>query len=128
VAKVVDASVMIELLSGTAVGRRSAHLLDDDLYAPDLLIPEVLNYFRKTVQRGAVSAAEGQRSIDLLASSDIEYCSVSPYISRIWEMRANLTPYDACYVALAQHLGCALLTTDARLAVAPSLGIPVIVA
>jgi predicted nucleic acid-binding protein len=40
-------------------------------------------------------------------------------MARAFELRANVTAYDACYVALAEGLGCALVTSDARLAAAP---------
>ena len=44
-----------------------------------------------------------------------------PFAPRVWELRSNLTPYDAAYVALAESLGCTLVTADARLAHAPGI-------
>jgi predicted nucleic acid-binding protein len=49
-----------------------------------------------------------------------------PLLRESWAPRANLTPYDACYVALARNLGCRLVTGDRRLARAPGLGVPLI--
>lgn len=125
--KVVDASVLIEVLIGSDVGRRSMSLLDDDIYAPDLLMPEVLSFFRKAVRRGKMGFIDAMRCVDTFVRSDVEYCVVWPYAARVWELRANFTTYDACYVALAEDLGCPLLTADARLAGAPQLTVPVIV-
>jgi hypothetical protein len=45
----------------------------------------------------------------------------APFAPRVWELRGNLTPYDAVYVALAEALDCALVTADARLARAPGI-------
>lgn len=50
-----------------------------------------------------------------------------PLIPRIWELRDNLTPYDASYVALAEALGCPLVTADARLAAAPGVRCEIVV-
>jgi predicted nucleic acid-binding protein len=44
----------------------------------------------------------------------------------VWELRANVTSYDACYVALARDLGCALVTADRRVSRAPGLGVPMV--
>jgi predicted nucleic acid-binding protein len=46
---------------------------------------------------------------------------VADLITDLWQLRANVVPYDACYVALARALNCPLLTADARLARAPNL-------
>ncbi|MHB1446061.1 MAG: type II toxin-antitoxin system VapC family toxin, partial [Acidimicrobiales bacterium] len=54
------------------------------------------------------------------------HASVS-LLSRVWQLRMNLSAYDATYVALAEASGCALLTADARLAAAPGVKCPVLV-
>jgi predicted nucleic acid-binding protein len=125
--KVVDASVFIEVLIGSAVGDRALAFLNDDLYAPDLLMPEVLNYFRKAVRRGDVPAGHAKRCVDTFVRADVEYCPTWPYTQRVWDLRDNLTSYDACYIALAEDLGCPLLTTDERLANASNLPVNVLV-
>jgi hypothetical protein len=48
-------------------------------------------------------------------------------LGRVWQLRDNLSAYDACYVALAEQLGCALLTADQRLACAPGTRCPITV-
>jgi predicted nucleic acid-binding protein len=48
-------------------------------------------------------------------------------LDRVWQLRDNLSAYDATYVALAEQLGCALLTADQRLAGAPGLRCPITV-
>ena len=49
-----------------------------------------------------------------------------PLLPEAWTLRANVTPYDACYVALARNLRCPLVTGDRRLARAPGLGVPLV--
>ncbi|HEV2895331.1 MAG TPA: type II toxin-antitoxin system VapC family toxin [Actinomycetota bacterium] len=49
-----------------------------------------------------------------------------PLLPRAWALRANVTSYDACYVALARELRCPLVTGDLRLSRAPGLGVPLI--
>ena len=53
--------------------------------------------------------------------------AIHPLLGRTWELRDNLSSYDASYVALAETLGCALVTADARLSRAASVGCPVTV-
>lgn len=50
---------------------------------------------------------------------------VLPFMARAYQLRANITPYDAVYVALAEELGCSLLTLDARLARSPGPQCPI---
>lgn len=119
---VVDASAMIELLARTPNATFVEALLDDDVLAPDLLVPEVLRFFGRLADadRAALAAAD-------LGDAAIEYVAVWPYTNRIWELRANVGSYDACYVAVAEAHRCPLVTTDRRLARAPGLQTTVIV-
>ena len=68
---------------------------------------------------GSLSAAQARRAVDDLLDIPLVVYPTTPLLRRAWSLRNNLTPYDACYVALAEALGCALLTADARLANAP---------
>jgi predicted nucleic acid-binding protein len=52
---------------------------------------------------------------------------VFPFLERVWELRDNVSAYDAAYIALAELLGCSLLTVDSRLGGAPGVRCPVIV-
>jgi predicted nucleic acid-binding protein len=125
---IVDASAMVELLSRTPKAARLEHLLDDELFAPDLLVAEVLHYFRRTVANGGVNAADATAAVGVFEAADIEYLPVWPYTNRIWELRHNLSPYDACYIAMAEDIGCPLVTTEARLGHTPGLRASVVVA
>jgi predicted nucleic acid-binding protein len=126
-AVVVDASAVVDyLLSGSPSA--CSVLADNDLYAPELLDAEVLSAISGLVRRRHVEQKRGRRAVLRLARATIERVPMSPLLLAAWELRHNLSPYDALYVALAQKLRCPLITVDRRLAVAPSVGVPVIVA
>lgn len=56
-----------------------------------------------------------------MAEASIELLPTAPLLRRMWELRDNLSAYDAAYVAAAEAHDCALLTSDGRLAQAPRL-------
>lgn len=126
--KVVDASAVIDFLMGAPNARALAALLDDDLYAPDLLVPEVVHHVRYEERGGRLDAADATRAIEVFEHAAIDYMSVVPFTAEIWALRHNVSAYDACYVALASHLDCPLLTSDRRLANAPGLPVAVVLA
>lgn len=119
---VVDASAVLELLLGTAIAPRvTARLLDqaESLHAPHLLDIEVAQVLRRFAAAGELTATRGREALDDLDALPITRYPHDILLPRIWELRANLTAYDAAYVALAEALDAPLLTTDARLARAP---------
>ncbi|MGV8042065.1 MAG: type II toxin-antitoxin system VapC family toxin [Thermoanaerobaculaceae bacterium] len=119
---VVDASAVLELLLGTAIAPRvTARLLDqaESLHAPHLLDIEVAQVLRRFAAAGELTATRGREALDDLDALPITRYPHNILLPRIWELRANLTAYDAAYVALAEALDAPLLTTDARLARAP---------
>ena len=120
---VIDASAMIDLLDRAPSAPRIEALLDDDLAAPDLLIPEVARHLARR-NPGDPAAA---RRFEELVRAGIQYVPVWPYAERIWELRHSVSPYDACYVVVAEALECALVTRDRRLARAQGVRAPVIV-
>jgi predicted nucleic acid-binding protein len=126
--KVVDASALIDFLSGAGNRPALASLLDDDLFAPDLLVAEVVHHFRYELLGGRLTEQQAAEAIDVFNDADIEYLPVSNLVHDVWNLRHNVSAYDGCYVALAQDLRCPLLTSDRRLANAPGLPISVIVA
>jgi predicted nucleic acid-binding protein len=65
-------------------------------------------------------------STELTAPDVINLEVLSTLLPAVWELRANVTSYDACYVALAEALGCTLVTADLKLSRAPGLGVPLI--
>ena len=121
---VVDASAVLELLLRTPAGRRvEARLFDrpTPLHAPHLLDVEVAQVLRRFVARGVVPAGRGAASLQLLDAFPLRRHPHRPLLGRIWALRANLTAYDAAYVALAEALGAVLVTCDGRLRRVPGL-------
>jgi len=119
---VVDASALVVgLTDGTARGRGVRHRLvsSTSLRAPDLINCETLSALRQLQQTGGLTPALRRQAISGLRDIAVERVPTLPFISRIAELSDNVTPYDAAYVALAESLGCALLTADRRLADAP---------
>lgn len=121
---VMDASAVLELLLGTAPGRRvAAHLSasDQTLHAPALVDVEVLHVLRRLTRSRALTPAEAETALTDLAALDLERHDHQPLLRRAWELRANVTAYDAVYVALAEALDASLLTCDSRLTRATDL-------
>lgn len=93
--------------------------------APALIDLEFLSAVRGLLARKLVSRLAAEESIERFLIAPIDRHPHGPLAWRAWELRANLTPYDASYVALAEMLGITLLTVDGRLARAPRLRCPV---
>lgn len=125
--KVVDASAMIDALTGSARAEPLLAILDDDLFAPDLLVPEVFSFLRRMAAHDRLPSAAADELAVVMQQAPIEYVHIWPYSERIWQWRHAMSPYDATYVALAEDLGAPLVTTDNRLARAAAGIVPVIV-
>lgn len=120
---VLDASAVVELLLDTVTGRRVAILIENaamGLHAPHLLDVEVVSALRRFVRDGSLDDEEAQAAIGDLLALDLQRHSHEALLERAWALRANVTAYDAVYVALAEALDATLLTCDSRLARAPS--------
>ena len=124
--KVTDASVLVIAVAGR--GRRRArcadgHCATSALAAPHLVDLEVAgDACGVRYLRGHLSlTAPQRRSQRLAAHADRATRPRARCCARCWELRDNVTPYDAAYVALAEALGVPLLTADARLANAPGI-------
>ena len=89
------------------------------LHAPHLLSVEVAQVLRRYVSTRAITAATGNAALVDLADLDIEHYAHELFLGRVWELRDNVTAYDAVYLALAETLEAPLLTFDQRLAAAP---------
>ena len=89
--------------------------------APALIDLEFLSAARGLLARRLVTRAAAEESIERFLRAPIDRHAYGPLAWRAWEFRANLTPYEASYVALAEILGTALLTVDRRLAHAPMI-------
>jgi predicted nucleic acid-binding protein len=92
---------------------------DPELHAPHLVDLEVLSVLRRQAGAGLLNARRASLALQDLVSLPVTRYPHVPFAPRVWELRGNLTPYDAAYVALAEALGCVLVTADARLARAP---------
>jgi predicted nucleic acid-binding protein len=119
---VVDASVVANALGddgpdGTAA--RAVLRWESRIAAPDLMDPETVSVLRKRWLAGALDLRRYETAIDGLRELRIVRYSALPFLQRTYQLRANLTPYDALYVALAETLDCTLVTSDRRLASAP---------
>jgi predicted nucleic acid-binding protein len=88
----------------------------ESLHAPHLLNVEVLHVLRRRALRGELSPTRSDEALEDLLDMDVALYPHAPLAGRIWELRENLTAYDAAYVALAEALDAPLITTDARLA------------
>jgi predicted nucleic acid-binding protein len=116
---VVDASAMLEVLLNTPAGARVAERLSaagETLHAPHLLDLEVAQVLRRYAASGEVDPQRGAQALEDLADLPLARYPHDAFLSRIWELRDNLTAYDAAYVALAEVLEAPLVTRDAALA------------
>lgn len=121
---VLDASCLVELLTGTTLGRNVAARIADpaeSLHVPHLADVEVAQTLRRFVRDGELDPASARMAIAILRDLDLERHAHEPLLDRVWALRQNLSAYDAVYVALAEALNSPLLTCDARLARAPGL-------
>jgi predicted nucleic acid-binding protein len=122
---VVDASLLVDLLLGAAdAGILIERLrgVEEPLHAPEVVDLEFLQTARRHERNGKVPASRAEGALRDLAAFPLRRHSHRRYLDRIWELRGNLTAYDAAYVALAEGLGATLLTRDAKLAASPGHG------
>jgi|HubBroStandDraft_1064217.scaffolds.fasta_scaffold256425_2 predicted nucleic acid-binding protein len=122
-AVVLDASVVVAALAdGGPDGQWAERILvSGPLAAPHLMPAEVANIVRRAAAIGKITQDTASLAHADLQELRIELFPYEPFADRIWELRANVTCYDAWYVALAEFLDCPLATLDRRLARAPGL-------
>lgn len=115
---VVDASILV-----TAVADDGAdgifirdRLRGEDLAAPELIDLEVASVLRRLTLAGRLTTERAADALADLSDFAIKRASHRPLLARCWDLRTNMTIYDAAYVALAEGLGTVLLTADSRLA------------
>jgi predicted nucleic acid-binding protein len=118
---VVDASVLANAIGddGADGDRARAVLRGQDLSLPDLADVEVVSVLRRRWLAKTISARRFALAIEDLTELPADRYPVRPFLRRSYELRANVSAYDATYVALAEALGCPLVTADHRLAAAP---------
>lgn len=117
---VLDASALIAaLIDSDSEGTWAESLIEShDLAAPELILAEATNILRRLELSSEIGAAEAEWAHELLLQLDIHLFPYHPFAERIWELRRNVTSYDAWYVALAEVLECPLATLDRKLACA----------
>lgn len=89
--------------------------------APAVFPAEVLSAVRGLLLGGEIDAARADAARDRLRRTRLWLHPFAPFAERIWQLRSNLTVYDAWYAAVAERLGTVLVTADARVAAAPGL-------
>jgi predicted nucleic acid-binding protein len=119
---VVDASALLECVVGDRPDPALiVRLASEELHAPHLIDVEVLHALRLLITRRVVTEKRAATARgDFLALEITRYPHL-PLADRIWDLRHNLSAYDATYVALAEALDASFVTTDSRIAGAPNL-------
>jgi predicted nucleic acid-binding protein len=118
---VVDASALLEALLRTPAAEQVERRLFDPretLHAPHLLDVEIAQVIRRYAAAGEIDSERGRELLVDLVDFPARRYPHGFLMQRVWELRHNLTAYDAIYVALAEALGASLLTRDRRLAAA----------
>lgn len=116
---VLDASAAVDLLLGSRVGTAVGHALPDrsSIHVPELFHVEVVAALRGAERGGTLSAARATAAVeDLFVLPVIRWAHSDDLLRRGWELRGQISTYDAIYLALAMQLDATLVTTDARLA------------
>ena len=116
---VVDASIVVDALTNSGDrGTEIRSMLEKaDLLAPCLIDLEVTQGLRRIALSSGDDTTSMLHRFRLLTINRFEYL---PLLPRVWELRDNLTAYDAAYVALAEATGAPLVTADRKLAAAPT--------
>jgi predicted nucleic acid-binding protein len=124
---VVDASVLAPVLAdaGGDGQRFRDRLRGATVFGPDLLRVEVASVLRRYASTGQLTSEQADAAISDLLAFPVKVFPTSPLLSRVWQLRFNLSAYDSCYVALAEAVDGVLLTADHRLARAPGPRCPI---
>ena len=123
---VLDASAAVELVLNTAAGKRIANRMDDpavSIHAPHLVDVEVAHVLRRYTLRGLLSTARCERALSHWRELDVERYAHELFLDRLWQLRHNVSAYDATYVALTEALSTVLVTGDGHLLRTPGLAI-----
>lgn len=125
---VLDASAAIAWLVQSPAGLRIEDRIytgDEALHAPHLLDVEVAQVLRRLARQDAISSQRANAALRALFQLRIVRHSHTAFLPRVWQLRHNLSAYDAVYVALAELIGAPLITRDSRLAAAPGHSVSV---
>ena len=118
-ALVVDASALVDALLIDGAAR--ACLAEASLHAPELIDAELLSVLRRLVLTDLLAERQALLALDTAQLLGLRRHATRQLWPRAWQLRSNLSAYDALYVALAEQLNLSLLSADGRLARAPGL-------
>jgi predicted nucleic acid-binding protein len=120
---VLDTSAIVEFLVGSdpVANRIRAITVGKKLAAPHAVDLECASTLRGLVRGSKLPPDEGERALQLLGRMEIRRYGHVPLLARIWQLRHNMWPYDAAYVALAESLGADLVTLDAKMEKIPGV-------
>lgn len=118
---VVDASVLAPAIADDGAGgdRVRARLTTETIAVPALADLEVASVLRRAARAGQLDDRRSRQALADLIALPLRRAPHAPLLPRVWELRENVTVYDAAYLALAEALGVVLLTADGRLARVP---------
>jgi predicted nucleic acid-binding protein len=123
---VIDSSALLALLiGGPGADEVDRALAPGGARAPAVVDVETLSTLRRWVLHGVVDERRAWAMLAACRAARIRRVPVGPLLVGAWELRDNVSAFDALYVALARVLGAPLITADSRLATAPGLGVPV---
>ena len=125
-----DAGILANAVGDDQAGgsrARAILIAQGPVSIPHLADIEAVTVLRRRWLRGTLDSARFSRALNDLARLPLSRHAALPYLQRVFELRANVSAYDAVYVALAETLRCALATTDARLSRATGIRCPIIV-
>ncbi len=124
--KTLDASALANFLLVPEAFHKHVPILKDNLIAPAILVPEVLNALKKAYLTKRVSRAQANQAAKYFASFNITLVTLSAYRHEMWELVNNLSTYDASYVLVARLTQTPLVTSDSRLVKAAPSDIEVV--
>jgi predicted nucleic acid-binding protein len=116
---VLDASAAVDWLLQTSAGQsieKRIYSRKETLHAPHLLDLEVTQVLRRLAHQGVVSAHRADEAVRDLLDLRIAHYPHLVLLPRVWQLRHNFSAYNATYIVLAEKIGAALVTRDARLA------------
>ncbi|HEY6339597.1 MAG TPA: type II toxin-antitoxin system VapC family toxin [Candidatus Sulfotelmatobacter sp.] len=121
---VLDASAAVDWLLHTPAGLRIERRIfsssaNESLHAPHLIDIEVAQVLRRLAREGTVSGARVAQAVQDLLDLRLTRYPHFVLLPRIWQLRNNLSAYDAAYIALAEQLKAPLITRDSGMTSAP---------
>jgi len=122
---VADASAAVSALLNAGPARRA--LGAEQIHVPHLIDSEIANALRRQVADQVLDDGPAWDALDRWRRLAVTRYPAVGLLERVWELRENVSAYDACYIALAEFLDCPLLTADARLGRAPGSRCPMVV-